>query len=65
MNIHDAFLAIALCHNVTPIFESETNQKSFQASSPDEVALVKMAESVNLKLIERKSEFIVIENPLN
>jgi len=32
-----------VCHNVTPII-NEKGEKEFQASSPDEVALVKMAE---------------------
>ena len=45
-------LALALCHNVTPITEDD-GTKSYQASSPDEIALVTIAESLGLKLIER------------
>lgn len=51
----DFVTALALCHNVTPTFPDE-NDKSiveFQASSPDEVALVKFADSLNMKLQER------------
>lgn len=42
----DFVTALALCHNVTPTFPDD-NDKSvveFQASSPDEVALVKFAD---------------------
>ena len=35
-----------LCHNVTPAYE-EGKPKIFQASSPDEIALVNMAESLD------------------
>jgi phospholipid-translocating ATPase len=60
----DFVTALALCHNVTPTFPDE-NDKSiveFQASSPDEVALVKFADSMNMKLIERDQNLIVIRN---
>lgn len=32
--------ALSLCHNVTPVYDDVDNSKSFQASSPDEIALV-------------------------
>jgi phospholipid-translocating ATPase len=38
-----------LCNNVTPIIDEEQNV-TYQASSPDEVALVKFAETLNMKL---------------
>jgi phospholipid-translocating ATPase len=39
-------LALSLCHNVTPVYPNanEPTYKEFQASSPDEIALVKFAE---------------------
>lgn len=48
----DMMTALAVCHNVTPI-NNEDGTRSFQASSPDEIALVKIAESVGLKLERR------------
>ena len=37
--VHEAVKAIALCHNVTPVYEVEGDPTSmtYQASSPDEV----------------------------
>ena len=46
--IRDTITALGLCHNVTPTYEEGI--KGYQASSPDEIALVKFAESVNLNL---------------
>jgi phospholipid-translocating ATPase len=56
--------ALALCHNVTPAFPDEHDKSivEFQASSPDEVALVKFADSMNMKLIERDQNMIAIKN---
>ncbi|XP_028316949.1 putative phospholipid-transporting ATPase IIB isoform X4 [Gouania willdenowi] len=70
--IHEAVKAIALCHNVTPVYESHANgngeretesaeadqdyiddNRTYQASSPDEVALVQWTESVGLTLVNR------------
>lgn len=44
--IRDLILALCLCHNVTPVYpdENDPTKKEFQASSPDEIALVKFAE---------------------
>lgn len=60
----DFVTALALCHNVTPTFPDEHDKSivEFQASSPDEVALVKFADSMNMKLIERDQNLIVIKN---
>jgi phospholipid-translocating ATPase len=48
----DTIRALALCHNVTPTF-SETGDVEYQASSPDEVALVKFAATMGMNLKER------------
>ncbi|KAJ9468596.1 putative phospholipid-transporting ATPase NEO1 [Diplonema papillatum] len=45
-----AFFALAAAHNVTPVVDSETQQKVYQASSPDEVALVQFCEASGLTL---------------
>ena len=50
--------SIALCHNVTPLMESDS--KIFQASSPDEIALVEWAESVGISLTDRDISSITL-----
>ncbi|CAD5205453.1 unnamed protein product [Bursaphelenchus okinawaensis] len=51
VKLQTAIEAIALCHNVTPIIEN--GQLSYQAASPDEVALVQWTEQVGVKLAHR------------
>ena len=53
--MRDLITCLALCHNVTPTYPDPTNMevRDFQASSPDEVALVKFADSLGMKLLER------------
>lgn len=62
--VRDLITALALCHNVTPTFPNpeDKNVVEYQASSPDEVALVKFAESLDMRLMERDQNEIVIEN---
>jgi phospholipid-translocating ATPase len=50
--VRDCINALALCHNVTPVIDNEGN-KTFQASSPDEIALVKTAEDFGVILKDR------------
>jgi phospholipid-translocating ATPase len=57
----DAVTAIALCHNVTPV--TEDGHLTYQASSPDEIALVKFTESVGLVLADRELTYITLRNP--
>lgn len=78
--IHEAVKAIALCHNVTPVYEAragitgetefaEADQdfsdenRTYQASSPDEVALVRWTESVGLTLISRDLASMQLKTP--
>ncbi|KAL1115479.1 hypothetical protein AAG570_007509, partial [Ranatra chinensis] len=83
----EAVKAIALCHNVTPVFEStgdftptgggsqsEVDQHywrgtghsvTYQASSPDEVALVKWTEEVGLAVIKRDLVSLQLRTPNN
>ena len=58
-DVAEAILALALCHNVTPSAEG-----GYQASSPDEIALVKFAESVGLRLTARSLHSITLTTPL-
>lgn len=62
--IRDIITALALCHNVTPTFPNPDNKNvvEYQASSPDEVALVKFAESLEMRLIDRDQNQIIIKN---
>lgn len=60
--IRDFMTALALCHNVTPIYpdQNDPSIREFQASSPDEVALVKFADTMGQKLIDRDQNQITI-----
>jgi phospholipid-translocating ATPase len=60
--VRDMLTAIAVCHNVTPVVEE--SGKSYQASSPDEVALVKLAETVGMTLEFRDQKSMKIKNIL-
>jgi phospholipid-translocating ATPase len=51
VKLQTAVETIALCHNVTPICEQGT--LTYQAASPDEVALVQWTEQVGVKLASR------------
>ncbi|KAL5021907.1 hypothetical protein ScPMuIL_001062 [Solemya velum] len=75
---YEAVRAIALCHNVTPVYEDQENSDSssetevdqqtkqtvnYQASSPDEVALVAWTESVGLTLLKRDLNSMKLRTP--
>ncbi|CDO93100.1 unnamed protein product [Kluyveromyces dobzhanskii CBS 2104] len=47
----DLVTTLAICHNVTPTFED--GELTYQAASPDEIAIVKFTESVGLSLFRR------------
>ncbi|XP_078731924.1 putative phospholipid-transporting ATPase IIB isoform X3 [Lampetra fluviatilis] len=82
--VHEAVKAVALCHNVTPVYErhgaaggaapaepedAEADQdlsdenRAYQASSPDEVALVSWTESVGLTLVSRDLASMQLRTP--
>ncbi|TFK83591.1 aminophospholipid-transporting P-type ATPase [Polyporus arcularius HHB13444] len=60
--VHDVVLSLALCHNVTPV-TNDDGTVTYQASSPDEVAIVKWTESVGLRLIFRDRTRIELQTP--
>ncbi|KAI3323313.1 phospholipid-translocating P-type ATPase [Xylariaceae sp. AK1471] len=62
--VRDVVLALALCHNVTPTIEEEDGQPltSYQASSPDEIAIVRWTESVGLRLAYRDRKRMILES---
>ncbi|KAG8567401.1 hypothetical protein GDO81_013607 [Engystomops pustulosus] len=74
--VYEAVKGIALCHNVTPSYESngvtdqaeaerqfEDSCRVYQASSPDEVALVQWTESVGLTLVGRDQSSMQLRTP--
>ena len=60
--VRDTITALAVCHNVTPTYPDPDDRsvREFQASSPDEIAMVKFADSLGMKLIERDQQTIEI-----
>ena len=58
--IRDCITALGVCHNVTPVYDNQI--KEYQASSPDEVALVKFADSLGIKLESRTQNTMTILN---
>ncbi|KAJ5712668.1 hypothetical protein N7493_009136 [Penicillium malachiteum] len=62
--VRDLILALGLCHNVTPTTEDLDGQKvtTYQASSPDEIAIVRYTEEVGLKLSYRDRQTVVLES---
>ena len=61
--VRDVVLALALCHNVTPTVEEDHGERitTYQASSPDEIAIVRWTESVGLRLLHRDRKSIVLQ----
>jgi phospholipid-translocating ATPase len=57
-------MALAICHNVTPTTEEVDGQTvtSYQASSPDEIAIVRWTENVGLRLAHRDRTGMVLES---
>ncbi|CCG82142.1 Related to neomycin resistance protein NEO1 [Taphrina deformans PYCC 5710] len=52
--VRDLVMALAVCHNVTPTADLDDEEShSYQAASPDELAIVKWTERVGLALIAR------------
>ena len=54
--VRDTITAMVLCNNVTP------TETGYQASSPDEVALVKFADTLKMKLFYRTDKEIKIKD---
>ncbi|KAF8490270.1 hypothetical protein F5888DRAFT_1868759 [Russula emetica] len=60
--IRDVVLSLALCHNVTPV-TNDDGSVTYQASSPDEVAIVNWTSSVGLTLTFRDRMRIELRTP--
>lgn len=61
IRIKELVQALAICHNVTPVYEDGILE--YQASSPDEMAIVKWTKSVGVSLIRRTLASILLETP--
>ncbi|KRX03653.1 P-type ATPase, cytoplasmic domain N [Pseudocohnilembus persalinus] len=59
--LKDLITALAVCHNVMPTY-NEDDEKIYQASSPDEIALVTIAEDLGIELINREQHSMQIQN---
>ncbi|ODQ51850.1 phospholipid-translocating P-type ATPase [Saitoella complicata NRRL Y-17804] len=59
--VRDLVLAMALCHNVTPTNDAN-GFTTYQAASPDEIAIVKWTEEVGLTLKARDRRSITLWN---
>lgn len=62
--VRDLVVALAICHNVTPSTEEVNGEQltSYQASSPDEIAIVEFVESVGLRLHQRTRNEIILQS---
>lgn len=58
--VKDVVFALALCHNVTPV-DNDDGSVTYQASSPDEVAIVRWTQSVGLSLVARDRSSITLK----
>jgi phospholipid-translocating ATPase len=58
--VFELVLALCLCHNVTPVLEDGKN--AYQASSPDEIAIVNWTEAMGLTLIHRDTSIIKLRS---
>ncbi len=63
--IRDAITALCLCNNVTPIYNANSNEYDYQASSPDEIALVQFASELNMQLKYRDDTDITLQDSNN
>lgn len=63
--VRDLVLALALAHNVTPTVEEDEEGHqtiAYQASSPDEIAIVQWTEHVGLRLSHRDRRSITLQS---
>ncbi|OJD12319.1 hypothetical protein AJ78_07067 [Emergomyces pasteurianus Ep9510] len=62
--VRDIILALALCHNVTPTMDEQDGEMvtTYQASSPDEIAIVRYTQEVGLQLVHRDRQKIVLKS---
>ncbi|KAF9259302.1 phospholipid-translocating P-type ATPase [Marasmius fiardii PR-910] len=60
--VRDVVLSLGLCHNVTPV-TNDDGSVTYQASSPDEVAIVSWTQSIGLTLTFRDRTSMQLQTP--
>lgn len=59
---YEYILALAICHTCLPEKDPETGEiTDFQASSPDELALVRAAQELGILVVERSTQSLTLE----
>lgn len=58
--VRELVLTLAICHNVTPSIED--GEISYQAASPDEIAIVRFTQSVGMSLFKRDRSSMVLSH---
>ncbi|KAK2613291.1 hypothetical protein N8I77_000212 [Diaporthe amygdali] len=59
---YEYILALAVCHTCLPETEPQTGEVTdFQASSPDELALVRAAQELGILVVERTTQSLTLE----
>lgn len=59
---YEYILALAVCHTCLPEKDAETGEiTDFQASSPDELALVRAAQELGILVVERSTQSLTLE----
>ncbi|KRX05129.1 P-type ATPase, cytoplasmic domain N [Pseudocohnilembus persalinus] len=58
--LRDTFTCITICNNVVPIGQGE--DVTYQTSSQDEISLVKLSESLGIRLLKKNKDVVQIEN---
>ena len=62
--LYDFFRLLAVCHTVVVDVNEKTGEVNYQASSPDELALIQGAKQVGLVLKEKDIEKMVVYNEI-
>ena len=62
--LFDFFRLLAVCHTIVVDKDPKTNEVLYQASSPDELALIQGAKQMGLVLQERTQQFMRIHNTM-
>ena len=60
--LYNFFRLLAVCHTVVVDIDPKTKEVLYQASSPDELALIQGAKQSGLILQERSQQFMKIQN---
>jgi magnesium-transporting ATPase (P-type) len=62
--LYNMFRLLAVCHTVVVDKDHKTGELQYQASSPDELALIQGAKQAGLTLLEKSQKEMVIQNVL-